>query len=648
MKKPQFPGELVTMDGSEAVVWVEINACSGASSYPITPSSNMGAGFQQAVADGRKNIWGEPLVFLEPESEHSAASVCEGFAATGGRVTNFTSGQGLILMKEVLYTISGKRLPVVFNIGARAMTVHALNVHAGHDDVMGVADCGWGMLFARNAQEAGDFCLIARRAAEDSFTPFFNIQDGFLTTHTVENIYRLETELIKTFLKPPSEAVANLIDPEQPFMSGVVQNQDAYMRGKIAQRAYYRRIKENLKNNFKKFGELTGREYDFIEKFQMEDARYAIVGMGSFMETAKATARVLREEHGEKVGVVTVTAYRPFPGPELVEALKDVEVISVLERMDESSAPENPLARDIKAAFSDASWGHEDYLKIERTPVIQHGSGGLGSFDVRAGDFQAIVKNLKSGKNGKLRYCIGIQHEDALHWENEELDLRTEGYFAMRGYSIGGFGSITTNRVIAAVCSELFGLSVQAYPKYGAEKKGMPTMYFLAVAPFHIESHQELNSVNFIAINDINVFLRGDPLKGLVDGGSIFLQTQHTSAESFWNELSESTRKKIVRKQIQVYGLDASSIARNVARTPDLINRMQGIVLLGVFLKVTPMAREHGFDKEQLFKAMEAIVRKYFGKRGEQAVEDNMTCVKKGYNEVINYSEQLQEATQNV
>src|SRR5574341_1769610 len=228
--------------------------------------------------------------------------------------------------------------------------------------------------------------------------------------------------------------------------------------------------------------------------------------MGSFMETAKATARVLREKYGEKVGVISVMAYRPFPGPELVEALKDVEVISVLERMDEASAPENPLARDIKAAFADALWGHKDYPTIERMPIIQHGSGGLGSYDVRVSDFQTIVENLKLGKNGKTRYCIGIKHEDSLTWAEEELNVQAEGYFAMRGYSIGGFGSITTNKIIAAVCSEVFGLSVQAYPKYGAEKKGMPTMYFLAAAPKHIETHQELKRVDFIAINDVNVF----------------------------------------------------------------------------------------------------------------------------------------------
>ena len=137
---PRFPGIPAIVDGSEAVAHVETRRREGACAYPITPSTTMAAVYQAAVADGLTNLWGTPLLFFEPESEHSSAVGCEGFAVAGGRVTNFTSGQGLVLMKEVLYIISGKRLPVVFHIGARALTSQALNVHAGHDDVMGVAD----------------------------------------------------------------------------------------------------------------------------------------------------------------------------------------------------------------------------------------------------------------------------------------------------------------------------------------------------------------------------------------------------------------------------------------------------------------------------------------------------------------------------
>src|SRR4051812_34184246 len=318
----QFPGIPTTCDGAEAVVHVEVNIAQAAGAYPITSSTTMGGGFNAAVMNGYKNLWGDPLLFFEPESEHSAATVCEGFAVAGGRVVNFTSGQGLVLMKEVLYTIAGKRLPVVMNIGARALTSQGLNVHAGHDDVMSVADVGWGMLFGRNAQEAGDLCLIARRAAEASFTPFFNVQDGFLTTHTVESVRLPELEFMKEYIGDPKEKLMNLMDPANPMMSGVVQNQDSYMKGKIAQRWYYDRVDGILEDSFEEFYRKTGRRYDFVEAYRCEDADYILVGLGCYMETAKATVEFLRQR-GMAVGCLHVTCFRPFPAQRIVQALKD-------------------------------------------------------------------------------------------------------------------------------------------------------------------------------------------------------------------------------------------------------------------------------------------------------------------------------------
>ena len=178
---PALPGILAIVDGSEAVAHVETPLSEVACVYPITPSTTMTAINQAAVAAGRADLWGTPLRFIEPESEHSSASAAEGVALTGGRVTNFTAGPGLVLMKEVLYVIAGQRLPVVFHVGARALTSQALNIHAGHDFVMAIADTGWGILFARNAKEAADLAAIARRTAEAAETPLIVAQDGFLT-----------------------------------------------------------------------------------------------------------------------------------------------------------------------------------------------------------------------------------------------------------------------------------------------------------------------------------------------------------------------------------------------------------------------------------------------------------------------------------
>ncbi|MCL5942316.1 MAG: pyruvate ferredoxin oxidoreductase, partial [Actinobacteria bacterium] len=264
-----YPGIPTTADGSATVVWVESHISQGACAYPITSSTSMGQGYQLEVANGRRNLWDDPLTFLEAESEHSSATACEGFALAGGRVTNFTSGQGLILMKEVLYTISGKRLPVVFHIGARALTSQSLNVHAGHDDVMGVADCGWGIVFGRNAQEAGDLALIARRAAEDAETPFLNVQDGFLTTHTIENVLLPEPDLMARFVGNPKDKLRSYFDPAMPIQSGVVQNQDSYMKGKIAQRYFYDRVKPALAAAMSEFADLTGRRYGLVDGYRL-------------------------------------------------------------------------------------------------------------------------------------------------------------------------------------------------------------------------------------------------------------------------------------------------------------------------------------------------------------------------------------------
>ncbi|HEX7230374.1 MAG TPA: 2-oxoacid:acceptor oxidoreductase family protein [Candidatus Binatia bacterium] len=630
-----FPGIPTTADGSEVVVWVETHITQGACAYPITPSTNMGGGYQLAAANGQKNLWGEPLAFLELESEHSSASTCEGFAVAGGRVANFTSGQGLILMKEVLYVIAGKRVPVVFHIGARALTSQGLNIHAGHDDVMGVSDCGWGMLFARNVQEAADLALIARRVAEESETPFFNIQDGFLTTHTIESLQLPELELMKQFVGDPNgeHRLRNLMDPAHPIMSGVVQNQDSYMKGKIAQRYFYDRIPQIMQRVMNEFYSLTGRRYAPAIEYGLDDAEYAIVGMGSLVETATATAKYLRDNQGARVGTLHVTSFRPFPGPQLVEALKDVRAVAVIERMDNPIAQSNPLAAEIKAAFTDALSGAPGYPKIDHAPAVYSGAAGLGSRDVRPGDFVAVIEHLRAQKPQRF-FVLGIEHPLSLRVEREP-DVRPKNAFSMRGHSVGGYGSVTTNKVIATIVSDLFGLKVQAYPMYGSEKKGLPTTYFLTVANEPIGAHAELRHVDFVPLNNVNAFNLGNPLSGLVSGGTVFIQHSSRDPKQIWSSIPPSARQFIRTNRIQVLALDAVKVAQEVASQRELAQRMQGIVLLGVFLKVAPFVQERGFTDAEVDAAVEKSLRKFFGKRGDKIVQENLTAVKRGRSEVV-------------
>lgn len=627
----EYPGIPTACDGAEAVVHVDTHICQAAGAYPITSSTTMGGGFNAAVMNGVKNLWGDPLMFFEPESEHSAASVCEGFAVAGGRVTNFTSGQGLVLMKEVLYTIAGKRLPVVMNIGARALTSQGLNVHAGHDDVMSVADCGWGMIFARNAQEAGDFCLIARRAAEASFTPFFSIQDGFLTTHTVETVRLPEPEFMKEFVGNPNDKLLNLMDPANPMMSGVVQNQDSYMKGKLAQREYYDKVAPALDEAFELFALKTGRRYGRVEAYRCEDAEYILVGMGCYMETAKATVDYLRSK-GLAAGCLTVFVFRPFPAQEIVEALQNCLAFTVFERMDDPlSTTGNHLTREIKAAFCDAANGQNGQKQIVRIPRIHHCAAGLGSRDVRPGDIIAAFDNMI--EEGPHFFCVGIHHPLALP-RRSDPDLRPRGGFSMRGHSVGGFGSVTTNKVIASIAGNVFGKDVQAYPKYGSEKKGLPTTYYLTIADSHINMHCELEVVELLCINDPTAILSPLTLHGLQPGGAIFMQSPYADPMDVWTRIPKENQRVIREKKIRVYYCDMVKIAREVASEADLQMRMQGIVLLGAFLRLTPYAKEADMTDEEVYAGVEKALRKYFGKRGNQVVQDNLNCVRRGYSEM--------------
>ncbi len=623
-----FPGERSAVDGSGAVVWVESNISQGAAAYPITPSTPMGDGFEAQYAEGKRNLWGEPLKFLEPESEHSSASACEGFAVAGGRVTNFTGGQGLILMKEVLYVIAGKRLPVVFHIGARALTSHSLNVHAGHDDVMGVADAGWGILFGRNAQEAADLALIARRAAEDSETPFLNVLDGFLTTHTVETVFLPEPELMRQFVGKPSEKLRRLFDPSHPLLSGPVQNQDSYMKGKVAQRAFYEHVRPRLEAAMEEYSRLTGRHYGLVRTYRMEDAKYALVGLGSMMETAEATVDWLRSM-GLRVGVVSVTSFRPFPARELAELLIHRDAVTVIERLDVPLAESNPLMMEIKAALTDYQLAHR--REIEGLPRMHSGVAGLGGAPVQPSYWAAAVENMMRF-DARDSFVVGTLHRDTLP-SGPDGDCRPVDAFTLRGHSVGGYGSVTTNKTIAAVCSELFGLYVQAFPKYGAEKKGLPTHYYLTLASSPIRLHAEPTVAEFVAIQDPNAFLNGDPLAGLERGGTIYLQSA-LDGPTLWSSLPPTARNAIRERQLRLFVLDALKIARESSSRPDLQVRMQGIALLGAFLGLTPFRERAGLSADDMFAALEKVLTKFFGKRGAKVVAENLAIARRAYREV--------------
>jgi pyruvate-ferredoxin/flavodoxin oxidoreductase len=411
----------------------------------------MGEGWAQAVASGATNVNGRRLIFFEPEGEHAAAGVTAGMSMMGLRSTNFSSGQGIAYMHESLYAAAGKRLTYVLNVAARAMTKHALNVHAGHDDYHAVDDTGFFQLFAKDVQEGGDFTLIAHRIAELSLNPGLNAQDGFLTSHVIETARLAEPELIREYLGDPADMIASptpaqrltfgeqrrripeLFNVDYPAMLGTVQNQDSYAQGVAAQRPFYfDHIADLSDQAFAEFAALTGRAYARAIGYLTDDAEWILAGQGSVVPNLEVVAEYLRETRGLKVGVLNVSMFRPFPADLITKIVTGAKGVTVFERCDQPLAVDAPLLREVRAAMSqgmenwrvvradgngrrkvDVPAAALPYPKLAPVdpaamPDFYSAGFGFGSRDLQPGDVIAAVDNMLPGGKHKRQFYLGI------------------------------------------------------------------------------------------------------------------------------------------------------------------------------------------------------------------------------------------------
>jgi pyruvate-ferredoxin/flavodoxin oxidoreductase len=671
------------MDGNSAAIMCERESSDGAGAYPITPSTQMGEYWAEAAAAGHINISGRPLIFVEPEGEHAAASVTAGMSMTGLRATNFSSGQGIAYMHENLYAAVGKRLTYVLNIGCRAITKASLNVHAGHDDYHCVDDTGFFQVMAKDAQGVADLNIMAHRIAELALTPGIVGQDGFLTTHLIE------TQLIAEYLGRPDDIIntptpaqkiiygekrrriPELWDVDNPVSSGPVQNQDSYMQSVAAQRPYFfDHVQAITEDAFDDFYKLTGRRYDRVMTYRTDDAEYLILGQGSLIPTAEAVADWMREERGIKVGVVNLVMFRPFPGDLLSQVLKGRKGVAVLERTDQPLASDLPLMREIRATLSKSLENGrgqngslpypelDSYKKIKDMPELFSGSFGMGSRDLQPEGVVAAIENmLPDGKQKRLFYLSiefvrkGMMTPMQEVYNQQVLDAYPKvGDLALRGsenpnlmpkdsitvrlHSVGGWGAITTGKNLAMTLYDLLGYHIKANPKYGSEKKGQPTSYYLSAAPEPIRINCEYFYVDVVLSPDPNVFGHTNALAGLKEGGVLVMQSDAASVEDFWHSIPMRYRKQIVENDVRVFYLDAFQIARDEATDPELQLRMQGIAFQGAFFATSPLLEKHGLSQEKLLDAIRDQLQDKFGSKGARVVEDNMRVVRRGFEEI--------------
>ncbi|HSC58188.1 MAG TPA: 2-oxoacid:acceptor oxidoreductase family protein, partial [Gemmatimonadales bacterium] len=586
------------------------------------------------------------------------------------------------------YAAVGKRLTYVLNVAARAITKHALNVHAGHDDYHAVDDTGFFQLFAKDVQEAADLNLVAHRVAELALNPGIIAQDGFLTSHVIESLRLPEPELIKTYLGDPADRIPcptpaqrlafgptrrripELFDLDTPAMLGVVQNQDSYAQGVAAQRPFYfDHIPALADQAFEEFARLTGRRYARVGGYRLEDAEYVIVGQGSVVANAEAVADHLRAERQVRVGVLNLTMFRPFPADLVSHALAGKKGVVVLERTDQPLAVDPPLLREIRAAMSHgvengraSSAGGPRHpgvaaLRPDQVPDFFSGCFGLGSRDLQPGDIVAAVDNMLPGGARRRQFYLGIDFirpdtrlPKLQIWQERmldgypgvgelslrsagDLDLLPDGSTAVRIHSVGGWGAITMGKNLAMTAFELFGMHIKANPKYGSEKKGQPTTFYAVLAHEPVRLNCELKHVDVVLSPDPNVFRHSDPLAGLAEGGVFVIQSD-LSPEAFWLTLPAGARATIRDRKIRVFILDAFAIARAEASDAELRYRMQGAAFLGAFFRTSSLLQQEETTEARLFDGIRAQFTKKFGHRGGSVVEDNLRVIRRGFDEV--------------
>ena len=348
--------------------------------YPITPSTPIVENYGNFVANGY--VDGE---YVMVESEHAAMSACVGAAAAGGRVATATSSQGFMLMIEVLYQASGMRLPMVLTVVNRAVA-SPLNVRGDHGDMYAGRDSGWVQIDAFNAQEAYDLTLCAFKIGEDMRVrlPVMVHQDGFLTSHTAQNVHPLSDEKAYKFVgdyKPYEE----MLDFSKPVTYGAQTEEDWHFEHKARQHKALFDSAPVIDEVFEEFKKLTGREYKRVESYMMEDAEVAIVALGTTVETARVAAEELRKEEGIKAGVVAPRVFRPFPFDEIRDALANVKAVAVLDR----SAPMGAMG----ALFNEISAAM--YTTPNR-PLITNFIYGLGGRDFPVSEAKRIFKEQKA------------------------------------------------------------------------------------------------------------------------------------------------------------------------------------------------------------------------------------------------------------
>jgi pyruvate-ferredoxin/flavodoxin oxidoreductase len=596
------------LDGNEAVALVAHRLSDVCAIYPITPSSAMGEYADAWSAAGRTNLWGTVPVVAEMQSEGGAAGALHGALQKGTLGTTFTASQGLLLMLPNMYKIAGELTPAVIHVAARALATHALSIFGDHSDVMSARGTGWALLCSSSVQEAHDFALISHAATLRSRIPFLHFFDGFRTSHEVDKIELLDDEDLRALVRYSDvlDHRGRGLTPEKPVLRGSAQNPDVFFQAREAANPFYDATPGIVEDLFYELAARTGRHYSLVDYYGAPDADRVIILMGS---AAGTTMEVVDElnRRGEKVGVLTVRLYRPFPTQALLAALPEsVRSIAVLDRVKEPGAPAEPLHLDVVLSLQEAG----------RAATVIGGRYGLGSKEFTPADVAAVFGELNE-ESPRPRFTSGIVDDVT------RLSLPRDPSFRVTStassavfYGLGSDGTVGANKSSIKIIGDNTDLWAQGYFVYDSKKSGSVTVSHLRFGPDPIRSTYLIGDADFVACHQFGLLERLNVLDSARDGATVLINAPHHGDEA-WEHLPVEVQRQILAKSLDVWVVDATHIARDVGLGGRINTVMQPcfFALSGVI------------DREHSVHLVKESIEKAYKRRGRTVVERNHAAV---------------------
>ena len=609
--------KMKTMDGNTAAAHIAYAFTEVSAIFPITPSSPMAEHTDEWVAQGRKNIFGQPVKIIEMQSEAGAAGAVHGSLQAGALTTTYTASQGLLLMIPNMYKIAGERLPGVIHVAARALATSSLNIFGDHQDVMAARQTGYAMLAEGSVQEVMDLSAVAHLASIKSSMPFVNFFDGFRTSHEIQKIEVLEYDELANLVD--YDALENFrnnaMNPSNPSTRGTAQNSDIYFQTREAVNKYYEDIPTIVEEYMGKITELTGREYHCFDYYGAPDADRIIVAMGSVIETIEETVDYLNA-NGQKVGLVKVRLYRPFSMERLLAAIPStVKKIAVLDRTKEPGSIGEPLYLDVVRCF----FGKKD------APIVVGGRFGLGSKDPVPSNIAAVFENLEKEepKNG---FTIGII-DDVTNTSlvaSEDIDATPEGTKSCKFWGLGSDGTVGANKNAIKIIGDHTDMYAQGYFYYDSKKSGGITVSHLRFGKQPIKSPYLIDKADFIACHNQAYVFKYDVLEGLKKNAKFLLNTIWTE-EQLEEKLPANMKKYIADNNIEFYTINAVKIAQEIG-----LGGRINMIMQSAFFKIANI-----IPVDEAVKYLKDAVVKSYGKKGEKVVNMNFDAIDKALENIV-------------